>query len=178
MPTRYKIITEKDVTQANLTDLTDGGATTLHSHAHLGTLVDVVQGYDAGIATNDTIVLTFAFIPSKIVLAYSGVVTHDTTGEDGHTTGHTIVTITGTDTYTKNAGSVSFTELSNGSHYPYGITGDYLIYMYGGSDVSDAAIVTASGAWVTATRTLTLTFTIANADANYNKIEILATAYA
>ena len=60
MPTRYQLLSEKDLSLTNITDLTDGGATTLHSHAGgggNGTFQRVISA-DLTFATGECLVLT------------------------------------------------------------------------------------------------------------------------
>lgn len=70
MAIRYQILSEKDISLANITDLTDGGATTLHSHAlasgvNWGNTLIAKLASDASTAANTTPVsltdLVFSF---------------------------------------------------------------------------------------------------------------------
>ena len=151
----------------------------LTSSGTVSALVDVQQASDEGIATNDTLALTFAFVPSKIVIDYSMRTSHDTSFQTGHSTGHCVVLITGVDTKTNNL-NVTFGRAGSALtfivEHVFADTTN-ILYGKGGYDGTDFCIVVATGAWVTATKTLTLTFTVTNSDAANNDVELIATAY-
>lgn len=183
-----KVANAGDVTAAaNITANTvvvgDGGAKGVKGAAagdvaH-GFIMSLVQAGDIGLATNDTIALTFAFVPSKIVIDYNLVTSHDTSYEKGFTSGHCLVTITGTDAMTHVLHSLNFHDSNSILDTNWDISETTnLIRGYGGVDASDAALVVATGVWVTATKTLTLTFTITNSYSIYNAIGIMAIGYA
>lgn len=144
-----------------------------------GYSIDVVQSSDLNIALNDTLDLVFLFEPDVIVLDYTGRCQHDTTLDDGHTTGHSVITVTGVDTITYNT---NYTALVNnggafGSHIGQNDAVNAVV-VYGGNDGVDDGYFYGVGSWTTATKTLRLTFsTVANTNTATNYIEILAIAY-
>jgi hypothetical protein len=144
-----------------------------------GYSIDVVQVSDYNIALNDTISIVLLFVPDVIEINYSGRVQHDVTLDDGHTTGHSLVIITGVNTMTCNT---NYTALINnggafGSRYGQNDAVNTIV-IYGGNDGVDDSYIYGVGNWVTATKTLTLTFsTVANANDATNYVEIMAVAY-
>jgi hypothetical protein len=144
-----------------------------------GYSIDVVQVSDYNIALNDTLSLVFLFIPDVIVVDYSGRVQHDTTLEDGHTTGHCQVDITGINTMTCNNNYTALFDDNGviGSQYGQNDVVNTVL-IYGGNDGVDESYILGVGTWTTATKTLKITFsTIANTNDATNYIEIMAVAY-
>jgi hypothetical protein len=144
-----------------------------------GYSIDVVQASDLNIALNDTISLTFPFVPNVITIDYSSRVQHSLMLNDGHTTGHSLVSITGIDTMTCNT---NYTALINNAAVfdsRYGQNNNAsVVVLYGGNDGVNDSYIYGVGSWVTATKTLTLTFsTVANTNDATSYIEILAIAY-
>ncbi len=140
--------------------------------------IDVVQGSDINIITNDTLVLTFAFVPTKIDLRFSGTTIHDTSFEYGHTTGNCLVTITGTDTLTVVMNATTFYN-NNGGMDTARIQNDTTntVKLTGGYDGADQCTIVGVGTWDTGNKQLTITFTAANAHATLNFAELMAVAY-
>lgn len=145
-----------------------------------GFMIDIVQALDAEIVDNDTLALTFAFVPSKIVIEFGTLVMHITTNERGITNGRCVVTITGTDTYTSNLNSVSIVDWNGGAFSSYDNRGETtnIIESYGGFNGTNSGLLIATGAWVTATKTLTLTLQETLTNTANNLVELVATAYA
>jgi hypothetical protein len=140
-----------------------------------GNCIEVIQLHNLSISSGNTDTLTFKFVPSKIVLDYSGCSFVNSTNE-GVTNGNTIITITGTDSATSNLMFMgNYVEGDNVYKVSgTGITADTtrLIYVYSGA----ANYFTATGTWSSTTKTLTLTYT-ANGGGTSNNLVILATAY-
>lgn len=143
-----------------------------------GASVDVVQASDLGIGTSDTLVLTFAFVPTEIIVQYSMRTEHDTSNEIGHTTGQSIVTITGTDTMTVNLNYTTVFDANGAIDVAIGQNDTTnTTYGCGGNDGVDDATVAGVGTWDTSSKQLTITFTTNNSDTSENFIEIIASAY-
>lgn len=140
--------------------------------------VDIVQASNLGVATSDTTVLTFAFVPTEILISYNIRGRHDTSYENGSAAGQCLVTITGTDTFTSNLNSVTTFD-NNGSFRTTNTQNDTTNVIEGGvgHDGTDYATVVGVGAWVTATKQLTITFTALNTDDAVSFVALTATAY-
>jgi len=144
-----------------------------------GYSIDVVQASDLDIALNDTLDLVFLFEPSIIILDYSARLKHDTSLEVGHTTGHSVVNVTGVDTITYNLNMTTIFD-NNGTMAMTAIqdSNTRILWAYGGNDGVDDSMLNATASWDTGTHTLTITFvTVNNTLDNNNFVEILATAY-
>ena len=141
-------------------------------------LVDVVQAADLSIADNDTLALTFDFVPSKIIISYSLREAHITSFEEGFAVGHCVVTITGTDTFTSVLNYADFYDKNGAFGATYG-NGDTtnIVQGYGGYNGANYGQLDGTGAWVTSTKTLTITFQETNTDPTYSFLELVATAY-
>lgn len=144
-----------------------------------GYSIDVVQASDLDIVLNDTLDLVFLFEPDVIVIDYSTRCLHDTTLEVGHTTGHSVITVTGVDTISYNTNMTALID-NNGAMGTVVFQNNAVnvIIAYGGNDGIDDANFLGVGTWDTGTHTLTLTFsTVANTVTGFNYVEIAATAY-
>lgn len=144
-----------------------------------GYSIDVVQSSDLNIALNDTLDLVFLFVPDVIVIDFTGRSQHNVTLDDGHTTGHSIVIITGVDAMTCNTNYSAL--INNGGAFGSKIGQNDVVntvVVYGGNDGLNDSYFYGVGSWTTATKTLRLTFsTVANTNDATNYIEIIATAY-
>lgn len=144
-----------------------------------GYSVDVVQASDLNIALNDTLAISFLFEPDVIVLDYSCRCVHDTTLESGHSTGHSVIAVTGVDTITYNTNSTSLIDNAGtlGSVTVQDNT-TYVIVAFGGNDGVDDSSFMGSATWNTATHTMTVTFNpVSNTHTIFNFVEVVATAY-
>ncbi|MBC8184280.1 hypothetical protein H8E88_24560, partial [candidate division KSB1 bacterium] len=112
-------------------------------------LVDVVQAADLSIADNDTLALTFDFVPSKIIISYSLREAHITSFEEGFAVGHCVVTITGTDTFTSVLNYADFYDKNGAFGATYG-NGDTtnIVQGYGGYNGANYGQLDGTGAWV------------------------------
>ncbi len=139
--------------------------------------IDIVQASDLGIATNDTLVLTFAWEPSEIVITFSIRLQH-TAGQQGHSVGRCLVTSIGSDAMTTNMNYVIMYNSNGTPSATYAINdATNLIGGFGPYNGASFAEVKATGAWSTANKQLTLTFVTSNiADAS-NFLELVAVAY-
>lgn len=139
-----------------------------------GKAVDIVQVGKIGIADNDTSTLTFAFVPSKIVVNYSEC-NDGPGGAFGRTTGQCVITITGTDTFTSNLNHISRMSQSDFINR-VDVGSSIIVRGYGGASVNSGSVI-GTGTWVTATKTLTITWQETNTVTATNVVELVATAY-
>ena len=140
--------------------------------------IDIVQLSNLGIVSTDTDAITFDFVPSKIVIFWEYMGTGTGAGNVGGTRGQTVITITGTNTFTSNTNSVRGGADGGSPAFAKYAQNDttYIIAGYGGADTSWSSI-TSTGAWVTSTKTLTLTYTVTNSVTAANFVALVATAY-
>ena len=140
--------------------------------------IDVVQLYNHGIATNDTDTLTFAFVPSKIVIQFNYVAYHATTNQVASGQGNCFVIITGTNTFTSNTHFSAFQNF-NGSMDGVGLGNDttHIINIYSGYNGTNYGTSTCTGAWSTTNKRLTLTWTSSNMNDGATDFICTATAY-
>ena len=140
---------------------------------------DVVQKLVSGVTYAATLAIVFDFVPSVIVVDFVALVLHDTTYESGHTTGRSVVTVTGTDTITISTYYAGIRDV-NGTWTPFQATAldtTNVVYARGGNDGSDDARITATGAWSTSGRSLTLTYGTLNVNNPNCVLALVATAH-
>lgn len=140
---------------------------------------DIVVGNKQTIANNETQTFVFAFIPRKIVLAYSGVATVSGSTESGITTGYVTIsvaerenTITVDGAFCSGIAETTSMTVLNGP-----LVGSIQVFSGETGIWIDWANFSGVLTWNTATKTLTITYTVLNTIVSDNKIGIVATAY-
>ena len=146
--------------------------------------IDVVLGGKSGVATNDTIVLTFDFVPTKIALNYNGIAKSGGY-HPGLSVGNNLITITGTNTITT---SLTYSTLYERNDYNpdasvcgtpsagTGAAGEGIV-CYGARTDGVQGYLTSDVVWNTAAKTLTFTFTETGTTTATNGVSIMAVAY-
>jgi len=144
-----------------------------------GYSVDLVHDYESGISENDTLSLVFGFEPSKISISYSAICHHvDYPYEVGHTTGHSLITVTGVDTISITTNYTAVTDDNGVMNSAILHSHTDVLMAAGGYDGYTFARCWGTGAWDTATHTLVVTFDdVQNAYDPWNFFEVMATAY-
>lgn len=139
-----------------------------------GKSIDIVQVSDSAIIDNDTLDFVFDIVPSKIVINFSGACERTTSGV-GHTTGSSILTITGTNTFTSNMNYVS--QRGNGSNIGGGSNDSTNVcYLLGGT-AGSSGTVAGTATWTTATKTLRITWQETSTITANTVFQAIATAY-
>jgi hypothetical protein len=135
--------------------------------------VDVVQLSNTGISDGDTDTLVFDFVPTKIVLNYSISGRYVGSGQLGSSDGQTVITITGTDTYSSVCNYTVHTVTDHA-----GVLGNTTNIVAGmvATDPGNATVV-AVGVWDTATKTMTLTYAETVTTVATTALLLVATAY-
>jgi len=144
-----------------------------------GKCIDVAQFSNNTIIDNDTNSLVFDFVPSKIVLSFSGGGKFTGVPNQGITTGHTIITITGTDTITSVCNATAYYQFDSAWVHTAAL-GDTVnvIYLYVGRMIATgSATILGTATWTTATKTLLITYQETFTDTSFTNLEVLATAY-
>ncbi|GAG15171.1 unnamed protein product, partial [marine sediment metagenome] len=147
----------------------------------INNMVSIVQASKLGVADNDTTSLVFDFVPSKIVLSFNGALTR-VLQTDGKSTnsGHCVITITGTNTFTSNMNNIAHQwndEINKGVSYLFQDHSDYIIIMRSGiGSTGLAGYIVATATWTTATKTLLITWQQTNTVPEETFVELVATA--
>jgi len=140
---------------------------------------DVVQKLVSGITHAATLAIVFDFVPSVIVVDFVALADHTSTHELGHTTGRSVVTVTGTDTISISTHYAGIRDV-NGTWTPHQATSldtTNVVYALGGNDGSNNAYFVATGAWTTSSKTLTLTYATTNVYNPGCALALVATAH-
>jgi hypothetical protein len=138
---------------------------------------------NVGIATGDPAdTLVFAFVPTKIILNFKGTAVRVDPYQAGANDGMTVITITGTNTYTSILDSVCAYWNMRTTNQMSAVTraGDEVnvIYLFTGNDpgnIQGTCIGVAT--WTTATKTLSITYTATNCNNASTVLLVTATAY-